>query len=394
MRPLAARVGAGAAMLLWLAGPAAASPESEALRARASKELYNLDQEAAVSLFREAVAADPSDAGAHRGLASGLWLGITFGRGTMTVDSYLGRITQQDVKLPPPPADAAAEFQRALEQATSLARGELTRSPRDADALYQLGAAAGLRASYVATVTGSFRGAFGAAREAYKSHARALELNPARRDAGLIVGMYSYFVAAMSLPIRMVARVAGISGGREKGLALIEQAAAYAGDNRADARLALVLLYNREQKYDLALKHLEDLRADYPRNRLLWLESGATALRAGRAADAERFLNDGIAKLDADTRRRMLGEEALWFLKRGTARVALGQFPDAQRDLEKSTSLPARDWVRARTRLELGKIHLKKGDRAGATVELRTAIALAEKDRDEGTADEARRLLK
>jgi len=56
---------------------------------------------------------------------------------------------------------------------------------------------------------------------------------------------------------------------------------------------------------------LEALQQRFPRNRLLWLEQGATALRAGHAADAARALETGFRKFSTDTRPRMPGEEAL-----------------------------------------------------------------------------------
>ena len=121
--------------------------------------------------------------------------------------------------------------------------------------------------------------------------------------------------------------MAGFGGGKEQGLQLIEEAAAYGGDNQDDARFALILLYNREKRYDDALKQLAMLRERYPRNRLVWLEAGSTCLRAGRAADAERFLSDGLARFADDTRPRMFGEDALWRYKRGAARAALGRAP-------------------------------------------------------------------
>ena len=49
----------------------------------------------------------------------------------------------------------------------------------------------------------------------------------------------------------------------------------------------------------------------YPRNRLVVLEAGSTALRAGRAADADRAAREGLAMLARDNRTRMPGEEAL-----------------------------------------------------------------------------------
>ena len=286
--------------------------------------------------------------GAYRGLASALWMSVTFTRGTLTVDSYLGKVSRDSIKLPPPPPEAAAAFQDAIDRAVALARARLAADAGDADAQYQLGAAVGLRASYAATVEGGLRRAFGAAREAYESHESVLRLDPRRRDAGLIVGTYRYLVATLALPMRWVAYMAGFGGGREKGLQLIEAAAEYSGDNRWDARLALVLLYNREQRYDEALRQLATLRAQFPRNRLLWLESGATLLRAGKSAEAERFFDEGLARLAADDRPRMAGEEALWYYKRGAARTTLGRAADAEHDLRKALALRRKE-VGART---------------------------------------------
>src|SRR5205823_4909923 len=94
-----------AGVLLLVPPTAAASDVSEALRARATNELYSLDRDRAIETYRQAIAADPNDAAAYRGLATMLWLSITFRRGNMTVDDYLGRVSRQNVKFTPQPAD-------------------------------------------------------------------------------------------------------------------------------------------------------------------------------------------------------------------------------------------------------------------------------------------------
>ena len=387
---------AGCAVLVaLLAVPARGNPESQALRAKAADHTYNLEHELALATFRKAVAADPQDAGAYRGLASSLWLGITFRRGNMTVDDYLGRPNKPNANpLPNPPADAVAGFKDAIDKAIALARARIARDPKDADAHYQLGSAIGLRASYSATVDGSVLAAFRAAREAYDEEETALKLRPQRKDAGLIVGTYRYIVAALSLPLRMVAYVAGFGGGKEKGITQVEEAAAYGGDNQTEARFALILLFNREQRYDEALKQLAALRERYPRNRLVWLESGSTSLRAGRAADAERFLTDGLTRFAGDTRPRMFGEDALWRYKRGATFAALGRGAEAEAELRQSLAAEGRKWVHARSHLELGKLAVKAGNRTAAAAEFRAAIPLADSDNDPLTADEAKRLMK
>jgi hypothetical protein len=71
----------------------------------------------------------------------------------------------------------------------------------------------------------------------------------------------------------------------------------------------------------------------------MWLESGSTSLRAGRPADADKFLTDGLARYTSDPRPKMFGEETLWLYKRGTARAALGRNAEAKADLEKALTV-------------------------------------------------------
>ena len=374
--------------------PAFANPDSEALRARAAAELYNMDRDRALDTYRQAVAADPEDAAAYRGLASAWWLSITFRLGNMTVDEYIGRVNRTKAPPAPPPPEAAAGFRDALDRALALARKRLDANPRDPDAHYQLGAAAGLRASYTATVEGKAVGAFRAAKDAYEEHERVLALDARRKDAGFIVGTYRYIVSTLALPARWVAYVAGFGGGKDRGVRMIEEAAAYPGDNQVDARLALLLIYNRERRYDDALKQLAVLRDQFPRNRLLWLETGSTNLRAGRPAEAARMLIDGMSKFANDTRPKMFGEDALWLFKRGIARAAVGQTAEAEQDLRKAVSSEGRPWVLGRSHLELGRLALKAGRAADARRELQTAATLCDSDNDSASADEARRLMK
>jgi tetratricopeptide (TPR) repeat protein len=381
-------------VLVSATGRALASPASDALRARASDQIYNLDRDQALATYREAIAADPLDAGAYRGLATALWLSITFRRGNMTVDDYLGGVNARPSKeWPAPPAETQAAFRDATDRAIALARKRLESNANDADAHYQVGAAVGLRASYTATVDGSALAAFRAAREAYDEHERVMVLDPRRKDAGLIVGTYRYVVAVLAFPLRWMAYVAGFGGGKERGLRLVEEASEYASDTQTDARFALILIYNRERRYEDALKQLRILRGRYPRNRLVWLETGSTSLRAGKAADAERVLDEGMTRFANDTRTRMFGEDALWLYKRGTARAAVGRDADARQDLERALKTEGRRWAHGRTHLELGKLALKAGNQAAARTEFRAAISLCESDNDEDYAKAARTLL-
>jgi tetratricopeptide (TPR) repeat protein len=372
----------------------AANPLSDQLRASAFQLAYNLDYDEATREMEAAVRADPMDSAAERGLAVIPWLLISFTRGAVTVDDYLGSISRQNVAMKQPPGDLAARFSRHATRSLELAEAAVAQRPRDPDALYELGAIVGLQASYVATVEGRILGAFRSARRAYDLHEQVLALRPARKDAGLVVGTYRYIVSAMSLPIRMMAYVAGFGGGKERGLQLIEEAAAGGGEASPDAKFALVLLYNREGRYADASRVLSDLQRAYPRNRILWLEAGATALRAGRPADAEQLLTTGRKMLASDKRPRMFGEEALWLQKHGAALLALNRLAEAEPELRRVLTLEARRWVVGRAHAELGKLADLRNDRTLARSHFQQAVALAEQDNDTVGAAAAERWVR
>jgi tetratricopeptide (TPR) repeat protein len=84
----------------------------------------------------------------------------------------------------------------------------------------------------------------------------------------------------------------------------------------------------------------------------------------------------------------------LWLHKRGIAKAALGKTAEAEADLTKAIKTEGRKWVHGRSHLELGKLALKRGNRAAAQQEFQQAIALCEADNDPAPAAEARRLMK
>jgi tetratricopeptide (TPR) repeat protein len=205
--------------------------------------------------------------------------------------------------------------------------------------------------------------------------------------------MYRYIVSTLSLPMRVMAYVAGFGGGKEQGLRLLQRAADGDGEARTDALFALTLVYNRERRFADALNVLERLRKLYPRNRLVVLEQGATSLRAGRAADADHILSEGLRSLATDTRQRIPGEEALWRYKRGVARVALGR-EDAVDDLRAATREDALPWIAGRARVEMAKLSLRAGDQRGAAAELSQAESLCQNGNDPLCVEEARKLAR
>jgi tetratricopeptide (TPR) repeat protein len=151
-------------------------------------------------------------------------------------------------------------------------------------------------------------------------------------------------------------------------------------------------MHNRERRYDAALEVLQELRRLHPRNRLVLLEAGSTALRGKQASRADALLTEGLLMLGSDKRARMPGEEALWHYKRGAARVALKQHDTAVQDLQAALRAGAQPWVQGRARIELARVAQQRGDSAGRAEQIRQAVALCEQGQDPACVEEARQM--
>jgi tetratricopeptide (TPR) repeat protein len=353
---------------------------------------YNLDHTEALSTLEKAITLDPSDPSLHRLAASILWMQILFGWGAVLVDDYLGQ-ARDVVERPKPPADIDRSFRDHIARALELSEQRVQENDRDPDAHFQLGASFGIMASYTATVEGRLLGSFGNARRAYREHERVLELSPGRKDAGLIPGMYRYSISKVSLPMQLVARLAGVTPSRKKGMQQVEEAAAYPSEAQTGALFVSIVIFNREKQYDDALRVIRELQRRYPRNRLLWLESGTTALRAMRPQAARTELEHGLTMLAADSRPRAFGEEARWRLYHGMALLPLDR-AEAGRELHASLMADAPEWVRGRTHKELGKLADLDGRRGEALEEYRAALRLCREGNDRLCVDETHRLIR
>jgi tetratricopeptide (TPR) repeat protein len=372
----------------------AAEPSASQYRAEGNEHEFNLRLDQAMNSFCQALDANPNDPASYRAVAAIYMMRIAFQRGAVTSDDFLGgEVGADSLHMPKPPVELARGFQENAAKALHLAEQQVQARPRDADAHYQLGAAIALQASYSATIDGQVLGAFKLARRAYKENSRALELDPGRDDAGLIVGAYQYIVSTRSLPVRWLARLGGMGADKAHGIELIVRASKYPGENQTDALLMLALIYNRERRYDEALQVLTGLQQRYPDNRLLWLEAAATELRAGRFHGAERNLDGGFAKLSKPSSPLAFGEEALWYYKRGAAGVGLHHEAAATADLKTALRKQARGWVHGRAHTELGKLADMAGNHESARKEYRLAAQLAKSADDSIGLADAERLM-
>lgn len=381
------------------AGPAQVTPQGRvplavaAVITQAYQAAYNLDHDESVAIARRAITMAPEEPATHRTLAATLWVQLLYKRGLVSTDHFLGGITRSDIPMPKPPADVDTEFKREIEQSIALADARVRKSPNDVQANFDLGAAHGVKASYSASIEGKVSTAFSSAKRAFDQQEKVLEADPSRTDAAMVLGVYRYIVASLNWPSRVVAYVAGFGGDKDKAIELLEAAAAHPA-TRMDARSALLLIFSREGRHTDAERIAREMRPLAPRNRLLYLEEGAAAIRAGHAGRAVDVITQGLAVFDKDSRQKVPGERALWLYKRGLARVNLNRPADASVDLREALKAEPAGWVLGRIHVELGKVEDLAGRRTAALEHYKSAKTACDANRDTSCANEAGRLLR
>jgi tetratricopeptide (TPR) repeat protein len=279
----------------------------ESLRQSGIEALYNLDYEKARRDFSEIARLYPDNPAGPQLLAASVWIRALYRSRRIQASLYSSEsfYSKGDDKVDP---KVMEEFRNLTREAKRLAEARLKKNPKDIEALYFLGAIAGLRASFHEAVE---RRHFAALREGSESvdrHRDVLKLDPKYIDAELTIGVYDYVVGSLALPVRLLAGVAGARGSKKRGLATLERVAKDGRWSRDDAKSALILLYTREKRFKDVLALARELSAKYPRNYLYRLEA-ADALVAQAAL--ERKANNIAAAAKAEEEAFNIFEDLL-----------------------------------------------------------------------------------
>jgi tetratricopeptide (TPR) repeat protein len=252
-----------------LLGQVAFAAETSRLYRESSDALYNLDFSTALQGFEELTRQYPDNPDYWNALASTLWLKILFDQQKLNLDAYsssntFGSRDSRDTIS----KDEEKRLRDAIAMAINKANVALARDSKDVRALYALGASNGTLASFESTAKRSYYTAYTYAKAARDYHQRVLKLDPNFDDARMDVGIFDYVVSVVPSWFRLsVGLFMGMNGdGKEAGIQKIQTAAARGNQVTTDARMVLIVIYNREHRYDEALKLIDELHSKYPRN--------------------------------------------------------------------------------------------------------------------------------
>jgi hypothetical protein len=267
--------------------------EFDRLRIEGNDLLYNLDYQTARDRYLRMTKMAPDHPAGYVYLANNLWLETLNASRRLTTSVYTsGSFYAQDAEEDEVNRKREREFNELIKQALAVTKARLDRNPQDVEALYYSASAQGLRAGYNVSVKRSFRKAIGDANGSIKIQKRVIKLDPNYTDAYLSIGLYEYVIDSLPFFWRTLARLAGLSGSRKRGIEHLEMVAErgkYAAD---DARVLLIGIYGREGKPDRALELISYLANKYPRNYLFGVERAAMLYKMNRADEGNRAFAD------------------------------------------------------------------------------------------------------
>ena len=356
----------------------AAAADPKAVYDQSTDALYNLDFTTAQQGYETLTRDYPENPDYWNALASSIWLKITYEQEKLNMESFAGpSLGTRDSKDTVNPADEA-RLRQTLATAIAKADVMIKKNPNDVRALYAKGISNATLASFEATAKRSYPRAAGKAKAARDLHQRVLKLDPSFSDAQMSVGAYNYVVGVIPFYIRAPLILIGISGaGKEKGIEQLETAAAKGQNASTDARMLLIVVYNREKQYDRALKILNELHSKYPRNFIFEMTKASTYGKMKRWDDAVRTYQDILAKVEGkkDGYDRLSVEKVYYSL--GTSnveRLQLNPALDAFSHVVKSNGASANE--KAGAYLWMGKIYDSRGERAQAVQQYDAIVAL------------------
>lgn len=278
----------------------------DTLRAEGYEALYNLDYETARARFQKLIDLAPDHPAGPQCMASSLWVQQLNQSWELKSTLYsTNAITDTKSQVDRKQAD---EFRKWIRRAKQLSQARLRKNSRDVEALYFLGAAEGLEASWAGGVERKFMAAFRSGKDSVDHHRDVLKLAPDFHDAELTIGLMNYIIGSLPLPTKMLVATMGVRGSKKRGLETLQRVAVEGKWARDVARVLLVDLYKREKRWDDAARVARELATRYPRNYLFKLQvadaltSQIVTLRKSKkpAAAEEKELHEIFASLLRD----------------------------------------------------------------------------------------------
>jgi hypothetical protein len=351
---------------------------------------YILDFDGAVSRFESVLKAHPQDPMAYGYVLMATVFRELYHQDLLDTtyyahDSFL--TSRRDV---PVPAATRQRIEYLTNTAIRLADDQIKANPADKNAYFARGYARGMHAVFITLVDHSF---VAAARQGYASRndsEQVLKLDPQYADAKMAVGIQQFAVASLPGWVRVLVGIMGVGGSKEKGLAMLRDAAAHGVITSVESRTVISLFLRHDGRYPEALVVQHGLAAQYPHDFLFRLEEANLTKDEGNGPGAIAVYREVLA--DAAKPGYFI-DPRLQLALFGLADTQRGQndVTDAAENYLKAAEQPnCSDWLRKRAQLNAGEMFDLLHQRQKAVRLYQMASAGGG---DQSQAEMARRLL-
>ncbi len=188
----------------------------------------------------------------------------------------------------------AEQFLEQSESALELSQNRLEDSPDDTTMVLMLSGLHGYR-SLVAAGEGNYRVAIQSGMTGFQYTRQLLALDTNRADARIGKGVFYYMMGSVPNGLKWATNITGLRGDREQGFEELKRAANSESYVSNDAKMILMYLYNKEQRYDEAILYAEQLTNDLPRNVIFKFKKAEIYENAGNKNHARELFAEVAA---------------------------------------------------------------------------------------------------
>ena len=352
---------------------------------------YDLDFDGALRIFDGVSQAHPTDPIAWDYVLIGVIFRELYHQDLLDTtyyahDSFLS--TKREVDVLPA---TRAQIESLTDKVIALSDERIKRNPNDKDAYFARGYARGMHASFLTLVDHAFAAAARQGYQARNDSEAALKIDPGYADAEMAIGIQQFAVASLPRFVRMMVGIMGVGGSKQRGLAMLRDAATHGVITAVDARTILSLFLRHDGQYPSALEVERGLATEFPHDYLFRLEVANLLKDEGHGPEAIEAYKQVLADAGrpgyfVDARLQLA-----WFgladTQRGYNDIAGAAYGYTQAAAQPNCS----DWRRRRAALAAGEMDdlLHRRDEA-----MRMYQSAAAPGGDQTQADAARRYLK
>ncbi len=282
-------------MLLAVAGGAAsAQPNSHTVQLNLDPEVrqgferfYSLDFEGAYKVFTHVSQEHPTDPMAWNYILFTVIFRELYHQDLLDTTYYARNSflsTKRNVEVP---AATREQIEGLTNKVVGMCDATIKADGNNKDAYFERGYAKGMHAAFIVLVDHSFAQGARQGLAARNDSEQVLKLDPQYADADMAVGIQQFAVASLPGWVRMVVGImAGVGGNREKGLAMLRNAAAHGVVTAVESRTALSLFLRHDGRYLESLEVQKGLAHDYPHDYLFRLEVANLTKDEGHGLEA------------------------------------------------------------------------------------------------------------